>query len=108
MLKKLLRLAALLIVAATIVWLTREHLLPSPRVTDEKPPHFRSTPPAPAHDDLTSIKGIGPVYAGRLAELGVRSFQALSEQDPATTAKRLGTTQQAVTDWVAQAKNRLG
>lgn len=99
----------MLIVVAVIVWLTREHLLPTPRVIDDEHPHFRSTPPAPAaeHDDLTEIKGIGPVYAGRLAEEGIRSFRGLSEIDAATIAATVGTTEQAVADWIDQAKARL-
>lgn len=108
-LKKLFRLSAVLLVAAAIVWLTREHLLPTPRVTDEEHPHFRSTPPAPtaAHDDLTEIKGIGPVYANRLGDEGIRSFRGLSEVDAATVAAAVGTTEQTVTDWIRQAKARL-
>ncbi len=106
MLKKLFRLAALLALVATIVWLTREHLLPTPRVADDPRPHFRSTPPAPeaAPDDLTKVKGIGPVYAERLAESGITTYEALVGADAAAVADVVGTTEDAVAGWIAQAK----
>ncbi len=109
MFKKLIRLAATAALLATIVWLTRERLLPTPRVADDPAPHYRSTPPPPQAepDDLTLIKGIGPVYASRLGEAGIISFRALAETDPVTAAETVGTTEDAVIDWVAQAKNRL-
>lgn len=108
-LKKLFRLSALVIAAAAILWFTREYLLPKPRVADEEHPHFRSTPPAPPveHEDLTAIKGIGPVYAARLADAGIRSFRSLAEVDAATIATAVGTTEQAVDSWITQAKARL-
>lgn len=111
MLKKLFRFAVLLAIAATIVWLTRERLLPTPRVPHDEPaPHYRSTPPAPPADpdDLTSIKGIGRVFAARLNDAGVRTFRKLSESDAATIAGAVSTTEAAVRDWIAQAAARLG
>jgi predicted flap endonuclease-1-like 5' DNA nuclease len=96
-------------VAATIVWLTREHLLPTPHVTHEPPPHYRSTPPPPdeAADDLTAIKGIGPVYASRLDERGVHSFRALANADAATLATSLGISPNVAADWIAQASDHI-
>jgi predicted flap endonuclease-1-like 5' DNA nuclease len=110
-LKKLFRFTLLVVLAATVVWLTRERLLPTPRVPrDQPPPHYRSTPPAaPSEpDDLTAIKGIGPVYAARLNDAGVRTFRELSETNAGTIADTVGTTEAAVSDWIAQAKTRLG
>ena len=107
MFKKLIRLATLLLVAAVVVWLTRERLLPTPRVTDDARPQYRSTPPPPEPDDLTEIKGIGPVYAGRLGDAGIRSFRGLSESDATTVAGTVGTTEAVVNDWIAQAKAKL-
>ncbi len=107
--KKLLRLAALAALAATIVWLTREHLLPKPRVTGDAPPHYRSTPPPPEAepDDLKVIKGIGPVYADRLGAAGITSYRALADADAATVAETAGTTEEAAAGWIAQAEALL-
>lgn len=109
MITKLLRLAVLVALATAIVWLTREHLLPTPHVSHEPPPHYRSTPPPPqeAPDDLTAIKGIGPVYAAKLDDMGIKSFRCLSELDPQTIADAMGTSPQTATDWIAQAHARM-
>jgi len=109
--KKLFRLALVVTVVAAIVWLTRERLLPPPRVVPDEPrPHYRSTPPAPKPepDDLTAIKGIGPVYSRRLNEAGIRSFRSLSEVDAAAVAQSIGIAESVVSDWIAQARSRLG
>lgn len=105
---KLIRLLALAAVAAAIVWLTREHLLPTPHISHEPPPPYRSTPPAPARepDDLTAIKGIGPVYASRLADIGVVSFHTLAGTDAQTIISATGASAGAVDEWIAQAKGR--
>ncbi len=96
--------------AVAIVWLTREHLLPTPRVAHEPPPHYRSTPPPPddSDDDLTAIKGIGPVYAGRLEESGVGSFRALADSDAAALAASLGVSAETAAAWIAQANDYAG
>lgn len=64
--------------------------------------------PAPptAVDDLTRIKGIGPTYARRLQEAGIRTFAALAQQPPATLRQISGLQPwQAAdpADWIAQA-----
>ncbi len=115
MLKKLFRFAVLIAAAATIVWLTRENLLPRPRVTDDPRPHFRSSPPPPPPppppaqdpDDLTEIKGIGSVYAARLTDEGIQTFGNLADADPATVAESAGTSEDIADGWIAQARAKL-
>jgi len=112
-LKKLFRLALLIAAAATIVWLTRENLLPRPRVTDDPRPHCRSSPPPPPPppaqdpDDLTEIKGIGSVYAARLDDDGIQTFGDLADADPATVAESVGTSEDVAGGWIAQARAKL-
>lgn len=109
MIAKLLRFIGLVALATAIVWLTREHLLPTPQVSHEPPPHYRSTPPPPptTSDDLTAVKGIGPVYASKLAAMGISSFRSLSEMAPQTVADALGISTNAAADWIAQARARM-
>ena len=116
MFKRLLRLIGLLGVLLAILWLTREHLLPAPRVSKEPPPHFRSSPPppppaetpAPADpDDLTEIKGIGPVFASRLEAMGIVTFAGLASADVTATAESVDTSESNVNDWIAQAEAHL-
>ena len=39
-------------------------------------------PPRPGQDRLTDIKGIGPVYAGKLYEAGIQTFRQLATMTP--------------------------
>jgi predicted flap endonuclease-1-like 5' DNA nuclease len=109
-LKKLLRIIVTVAVLVAIVWLTRERMLPAPQVADESLPRYRSTPPPPQQepDDLTEIKGIGPVFAARLEEAGIRSFRGLSEVDAVTVATAVGTSEANVARWISGARARLG
>ncbi len=110
MIKRLFRLAVLVAFVAAVVWLTRERMLPTPHVPDEPPPHYRSTPPPPqaTADDLTEVKGIGPVYAARLHELGITSFRALAEVDASSVADSLGVSAETAAGWAKQAQERVG
>ncbi|MDJ0925377.1 MAG: helix-hairpin-helix domain-containing protein [Acidimicrobiia bacterium] len=109
MLKRLIRFAALVTVVVTVVWLTREKMLPTPHVPHEPPPHYRSTPPpAPQPDDLTEIKGIGPVYASRLSDMGITTFRTLADANPETIATALGLSLESAADWASQAAARIG
>jgi len=107
-LKKLLRLTAFSLIALVILWLMRERFLPVPRraiapTTDlPVPPSVAETP-----DDLTEVKGIGPVYAGRLTEAGIATLRSLSETDAERVAAATGVTAQAAEDWIAQAATKL-
>jgi len=58
--------------------------------------------PAPA-DDLTAVRGIGPVYRARLAEAGLVSCAALGAADPGVVAAAAGVTEERAADWIAQA-----
>jgi predicted flap endonuclease-1-like 5' DNA nuclease len=106
---KIFRLAAITAAVAIIIWLTRERLLPTPHVPHEPAPHYRSTPPPPesALDDLTAIKGVGPVYAAKLTAMGLTTYRALSETDAQIVAETLGVSPAAVTGWMSQARLRV-
>lgn len=54
-------------------------------------------------DDLTEVRGIGPVYRHRLAELGITTFAGLAAADIATVAAEIDVAESQVTDWVEQA-----
>lgn len=56
-------------------------------------------------DDLTVIKGIGPVFARRLAEAGYASFVALAGASPDHLREVTHATPMAdPEDWIAQAR----
>ncbi len=111
-----------------MVWLTRDRLLPTPKVSSEQPPPFRhheahqpkqaesadgkaaseTAPPTADPDDLTIIKGIGPVRSGHLAEQGIVTFAALAAADPRSLAEQLDVAETTAADWIAEAASRGG
>lgn len=124
--KKLIRVLAVVAGVVAVVWLTRDRLLPTPKVSSEEPPPFRhheadqpevaeSADDAPASktgpeaadpDDLTRIKGIGPVRSGHLAEDGIVTFADLAAADPESLAEQLDVAETTAADWIAEAASR--
>ena len=96
--RRLFRLIWWIGVFAAIAWLLRDRLVPAPEEAATEPPRYRVTPPpappaepapaAAADDDLEAIKGVGPVYAARLADAGITSFAVLAAADAADLAQR--------------------
>ncbi|EKF41881.1 50S ribosomal protein L21 [Nitratireductor indicus] len=65
------------------------------------------TAPAGEPDDLTKIKGIGPVAAGQLAEQGITTFAqvaALSDEDVVRIDEAMPFSADQIKDWREQAK----
>ena len=58
-------------------------------------------------DDLTAIKGIGPVFAARLTEVGITSFRTLANADPHVIASATKASPAAVEEWITQASGRI-
>ena len=55
-------------------------------------------------DDLTAIRGIGPIFAQRLADLGLSNFSALGGADADNVARQLGVSVAVFTAWQDQAR----
>jgi large subunit ribosomal protein L21 len=67
--------------------------------------------PEGAGDDLTAIKGIGPVAAGQLAEQGITTFAqiaALSDADIERIDAAMPFSAEQIGDWREQAKKLAG
>ncbi len=65
------------------------------------------TAPEGEADDLTKIKGIGPVAAGQLGEQGITTFAqiaALSDADIARIDEAMPFSAEQISDWREQAK----
>ena len=94
---------------AAILWMLRDRLLrpETAPVAVEDAPAFRvapvDAPPEEDGDDLTAIKGIGPVYKARLAAGGMVSFSQLSDADPERVADVADVTVERAREWVGQA-----
>jgi predicted flap endonuclease-1-like 5' DNA nuclease len=113
--KRFLRVLLPAAVVAGLVWFLRERLVPVPQPPDPSPPPFRTTPPktgqraaspgaAAVADDLTEVKGIGPIYRSRLADVGVTTFAGLAGADAGELSAAIGVSDQQIEDWQRQAR----
>ena len=101
--KNLIRLGGVIAGIGAAIWAMSDRLLPSPEIHDEPPPLFRvPTPP----DDLTEIKGIGPVKAGKLNDAGIDTFADLAAMHTADLAIVTETSTSTATRWSEDARAR--
>jgi len=106
--------AAAAVAAAAI--LLKDRLIPAAAPTGEPQPAAEPAPPAAAPptptraaaDDLTSVKGIGPVYRIRLNEAGITTFSDLADADATTVAGEIDVPEGRVADWIGQAAQFIG
>lgn len=54
-------------------------------------------------DPVDSLSGVGPAYAGRLAEVGIETVADLASADPAEIAAETDLGEGRVSNWVEQA-----
>ncbi len=106
-LKTFLRIAGVLAGLGAAAWALRDKILPAPAVPEGPPPRFRTPPSKPAAgaepDDLTKVKGIGPVYAERLAAAGFDTFAALRSAGPEALGDAAGVSAETAAKWVRAA-----
>lgn len=60
----------------------------------------------PPGDPVEKIKGVGPSYAGRLANVGVETVPELAERDAEALAAETGLSEKRLSRWIEQAKAR--
>jgi len=95
------------------VWLLKDRILgpETTPVTPEEAPRFRVVPTkgrVDATDDLSRVKGIGPVYKARLVEGGITTFAGLAEASPAAIAGIAEVGEDTAADWAQQAATLVG
>ena len=121
--KRLARVISFAAGIAAIIWTMRDRFISLALPHEPQPPTFRHPedhPNVPHHphpepqtlreiadNDLTVIKGIGPVFATKLREMGVETFSALAEASPAEIAGRLAAPESRVAEWIDEAQKRL-
>ncbi len=65
-------------------------------------------PPRPSQDRLTDIKGVGPIYGGKLYEAGIYTFQQLAAMTPEELDTLIGAPKWRAIDaesWIEQARH---
>lgn len=103
--KRLFKLTGFLAGLGAAVWLMRDRLISLALPKEPEPPTFR-VPPATEPEDLTVIKGIGTVFAGKLEEHGITTLRALANANPSIIASQLDTSEARVEPWIAEARRR--
>ncbi|MFV1999682.1 MAG: helix-hairpin-helix domain-containing protein [Acidimicrobiia bacterium] len=107
--RNLIRVAGVVAGLGAAVWALRDRLLPAPEVHSEPPPRFRTVetstevPNESKADDLTTIKGIGPVTATKLAANDIHSFKAITNMTPESLAHAAGTSSEVAGAWIESA-----
>lgn len=107
--KTFLRIAGVMVGLGAAAWALRHKLLPAPAIPEGPPPQFRtspakpSTPTAAEPDDLTAVKGIGPVYAERLAAAGYESYAAIVSAGADAVGDAAGVSADTATKWMKSA-----
>jgi len=100
--------------AVAMVWLLKDRILgpETTPVTPEEAPRFRvvrtSKSGATAVDDLSEVKGIGPVYKARLVEGGITTFAALAAAPAERIAEIAEVGEETAADWAKQASALAG
>ncbi len=74
---------------------------PGGKVTDDKP-----APVPTAGGEITSITGIGPVYATRLETVGISTLDQLADARPEQVAAAAEVPLSRAVGWVDTARNR--
>lgn len=102
----LLRVATTVAGVALLFWLLRDrlvHLTPRTRTEFVSPVRPAPADVVPPGADITTVKGIGPVYAERLAAVGIEGLAGLADADPRTVADAAGIPADRAEEWIADA-----
>ncbi|MGZ8754804.1 MAG: helix-hairpin-helix domain-containing protein [Acidimicrobiia bacterium] len=94
-----------------VIWVMRDRFISLALPREPEPPTFRVAPhPPPVEpsiglkDDLTIIKGIGPVYAARLEDAGITSLAGLGVANSEAIAATIDVPAGRVDDWIKEAR----
>lgn len=109
--KKVFRFFGVLAGLGTVIWVMRDRFISLALPREPEPPTFRVAPHPPQPidetpteaDDLTIIKGVGPVYAARLEDSGITTLAGLSAADAEVLAGTIDVPVARVSDWVDEA-----
>lgn len=106
--KKVFQFFGVLAGLGTVIWVMRDRFISLALPREPEPPTFRVAPHPPQEelsqvDDLTIIKGVGPVYAARLEDAGITSLAGLSAADAEALASVVDVPVGRVGTWIEEA-----
>jgi hypothetical protein len=108
--KKVFRFFAVLAGLGMAIWVMRDRFISLALPREPEPPTFRVAPHPPPieeqpsrKDDLTIIKGVGPVYAARLEDAGITSLAELGAAEAEAVAATIDVPAGRVGDWIKEA-----
>jgi hypothetical protein len=108
--KKVLRFIGVLAGLSTVIWVMRDRFISLALPREPEPPGFRVAPhppdpveKAPEKDDLTIVKGVGPVYSARLEGAGIVSLSGLAAADAEALASLIDVPAGRVSNWIEEA-----
>ena len=102
-----------------VAWMMRDRFVSIAIPREPEPPAFRTPPTSPKaeaprpretprstepSDDLTRVKGIGPVFAERLKSAGITTFHQIGETSVMDLASIAEISEARVSTWASQAR----
>jgi predicted flap endonuclease-1-like 5' DNA nuclease len=87
---------------AAVVWAMRDRFISVATSREPEPPAFRSPKTTPP---VETIEGIGPVFARRLSEAGIRDIGLLAAASPDLVAEAAGVSGARARAWIDQARS---
>ncbi|MDH3261022.1 MAG: hypothetical protein OEM81_05675 [Acidimicrobiia bacterium] len=108
--KKLFRFFGVLAGLGTVIWVMRDRFISLALPREPNLPTFRVAPHPPLpheqdplKDDLTILKGVGPVYAARLEDAGITSLAGLGAAQAEALAAIINMPADRVGAWIKEA-----
>lgn len=106
MLKKVAKVLGLIGGAAAVIWAMRDRLISVATSREPQPPTFRTAASATAVPQVDEVDGIGPVFAKRLVEAGIKDLPTLAQASPDSVAEAAGVSAGRARDWIDQAQQQ--
>ncbi|HZD22611.1 MAG TPA: helix-hairpin-helix domain-containing protein [Acidimicrobiia bacterium] len=100
--KRVAKVVGFLGAALAIIWAMRDRLISVTTSREPVPPSFRSPVlnPKDPSPPVTSIEGIGPVFAQRLTDAGISDVAALAGSSPDRVAEAASVSAARARSWI--------
>lgn len=103
--KKLVKVLGLLVAAGAVIWAMRDRFISVTAAREPETPHFRAADRAEAGASIDAVNGIGPVFASRLSDAGLKYVSDLASASTDTVAEVAGVSSARARSWIEQAQS---